>query len=260
MKGTKELNKRHYTDVYNTSMPILYLLRGFISFDQKSKMRLNVEYIKSCIEELSPANKNIKLLDYGCGWGSLLLVLSKYKNLKLFCFDIVDEAIMNLKAVMSYRHKVVHPVSIDAELNISINNLNIIVCSHVLEHVDDDYKLLLKFNDALSSGGYLFVNVPINEVWDDPKHIRKYDQDTLLLLLESAGFKVLTYSEQDRWTAFILSQESKLKKKYILMLFRILRLFLALMPLKVLRWSEMIMLKQYDCQQLLVLSTKPIKN
>ncbi len=101
----------------------------------------------------------------------------------------------------------------DVDLNLNIENLDLvsssyetIICSHVLEHVDDQ-KALLELRRVLKKGGKLFVMVPVVEGWDktyentqitDSKlrilhfgqsdHVRYYGRD-LRDRIRAAGFE-----------------------------------------------------------------------
>lgn len=53
------------------------------------------------------------------------------------------------------------------------NFFDVVVCSHVLEHVKDDRKALKEINRVLKKDGFLFISVPINgdktEIWSEEK-------------------------------------------------------------------------------------------
>lgn len=84
--------------------------------------------------------------------------------------------------------------------------LDVIICSHVLEHIPDDRKAMAEMHRVLRPGGFLLVMVPTYgentyENWDvtEPQdrvlhfgqddHVRKYGSD-IVLRLEDAGFSV----------------------------------------------------------------------
>lgn len=87
------------------------------------------------------------------------------------------------------------------------NTFDVIYCSHVLEHVDDDRKAMREFQRVLKPSGWAILLVPItvDVTVEDPSikdpaerlrlfgqhdHVRSYGPDYLDRLLE-AGFKVL---------------------------------------------------------------------
>jgi predicted SAM-dependent methyltransferase len=85
---------------------------------------------------------------------------------------------------------------------------DVILCSHVLEHVEDDRKAIREFHRVLKPGGWAILQVPVSseleETLEDTKvetpeerelafglkeHVRKYGLD-YKDRLESAGFTV----------------------------------------------------------------------
>jgi SAM-dependent methyltransferase len=85
-------------------------------------------------------------------------------------------------------------------------SFDVIYCSHVLEHVQDDRKAMREFHRTLKSDGWAILNVPINaeQTFEDPTitdpnerlkafgqedHVRRYGPDYADRLRES-GFKV----------------------------------------------------------------------
>jgi hypothetical protein len=87
--------------------------------------------------------------------------------------------------------------------------LDVIICSHILEHIPDDRKAMREMYRCLKSGGFLLVMVPTysNHTYEDfnitePKdrkihfgqedHVRKYGED-IVQRLESSGFDVLRW-------------------------------------------------------------------
>jgi SAM-dependent methyltransferase len=84
---------------------------------------------------------------------------------------------------------------------------DVIYCSHVLEHVDDDRKAMRELHRVLRTGGWAILQVPIataEVTFEDPKitcpkerklafgtkdHVRRYEAD-YKDRLEDAGFSV----------------------------------------------------------------------
>jgi SAM-dependent methyltransferase len=86
------------------------------------------------------------------------------------------------------------------------NQLDVIICSHVLEHIPDDRKAMTEMHRVLRPGGFLLVMVPTYgdntyENWNitEPEerrrhfgqddHVRKYGRD-IILRMEDVGFIV----------------------------------------------------------------------
>ncbi|GAB4285223.1 MAG: class I SAM-dependent methyltransferase [Marinilabiliales bacterium] len=107
------------------------------------------------------------------------------------------------------------------------NSFDIIMCNHVLEHVDDDIKAMKEFYRVMRPGGWGIFQVPIDynneKTIEDPTvtnprereklfgqsdHVRLYGKD-YAARLQSAGFNV---SEEN----FINEIDPELKQKYAL--------------------------------------------
>ena len=92
-------------------------------------------------------------------------------------------------------------------------SFDVIMCSHVLEHIPEDRKAMQELYRVLAPGGYAILQVPISltrvETWEDPTiedpaerermfgqsdHVRIYGAD-YVTRLEGAGFSV------ERWSA-----------------------------------------------------------
>jgi trans-aconitate methyltransferase len=135
--------------------------------------------------------------------------------------------------------------------------LDLIVCSHVLEHVPLDTALLARFVAALAPGGLLLVNVPINEQWADPKHARRYSERTLRERLEQQGLRVLHTIETDRWSAWLSRHEQREdQRRTVKAALRVVRLVLGQTPVSLLARMEQLFLRSLPPQQLLVLAEK----
>jgi len=89
------------------------------------------------------------------------------------------------------------------------NRFHLIVCSHVLEHIEDDRKAMAELYRVLNPAGFAIVMVPINlwlkEDFEDPvktteaerwryfgqnDHVRVYSKAGFVGKLTAVGFKV----------------------------------------------------------------------
>jgi len=73
---------------------------------------------------------------------------------------------------------------------------NAIVCSEVLEHLEDDEQALRHLVDLSTNGGLIFLTVPMRaELWtpvdDAVGHVRRYEPGQLARLCEAQGLTVL---------------------------------------------------------------------
>ena len=246
-------NRAFYEPHYATRHPALFLLRGKLSFDQQAKTRRNLALLLPALRELRARDpdRTLRVLDYGSGFGSLLLGLPR--GLELYAYDLSEHALAALTRAGALVGRTIRALRIDREGQWREREFDVITCSHVLEHVPSDDALLARFAEALRPGGLLLVNVPINEVWPDPKHVRRYDADALVEKLERHGFLPRSLSQGDRVSGWLLARETRSSAARRVL--RPLRAGLALLPLPLLEASEA-PLRASPYQQLLVLAQK----
>ena len=256
MGQISEINRVYYERIYCHRSPVLQLLHTWLSFDQQSKSRNNYLFASPILKKIVAERGKAKLLDYGSGWGSFLLKISD-KAVNLYGYDISQNAINSLRISMRLLGRTLNDIHITKDGEIYPDDFDLIVCSHVLEHVESDDILLFQLKQALRPGGYLLVNVPINEVWEDPKHARRYSPEVLEQKMVNTGLKVSGCWMFDRWSSFLLRHQmtgtTDLQKKLLL---KILRGLLALLPHKVCTASEDFFLKEDGYQQLIMIGTR----
>jgi SAM-dependent methyltransferase len=92
---------------------------------------------------------------------------------------------------------------------------DLVVCSHVLEHVPDDRFLLSEIRRVLRPGGTALLNIPVNEGrYADPHHLRRYTEATFRDLVRKAGLSILRTESADRiWNLFGWFFERRIHKK-----------------------------------------------
>jgi SAM-dependent methyltransferase len=247
--GIGAANLEFYEQAYSLkSLPGL-LLKQWLSYDQLSKTRRNLRMIARL-----PRAKQLSVLDYGFGHGTLLMRLPR--SHRISGCELSPQAIRNLEVLSRFLQRKPNLYTAEElEAASSSLSLDLICCSHVIEHVEDDFALLRLFHRSLSPDGCLLLNVPINEVWNDPKHVRAYTIDSTRAALSEAGFDIHEMVEADRWTAWLLHHE-RVSSARFRPLFRSIRLLLALMPASAWDMLERFIPEQYAFQQLLVLAKK----
>lgn len=86
---------------------------------------------------------------------------------------------------------------------------DLVILSHLLEHLEDPVDALSKMRNAVAKGGYLFVNVPLNAPM--PDHLQLYRQpEEVAAVLEQGGFRVLEIASH---TTQAISLPRALKRK-----------------------------------------------
>lgn len=120
------------------------------------------------IEELNPENGQ-RIIDLGCGTGYYLFLLSNLGlKLKVTGFDYDGEAINEAKS--SAYGKNIEIVTGDLhEMPFKDKSFDKAVMSEVLEHVEDDEKVLQEVYRILKPGGVLVISAPSIDypfLWD----------------------------------------------------------------------------------------------
>ena len=107
--------------------------------------------------------KNASILDYGCGSGDITFPMLQDGHV-ITGVDIAEKMVeraserakhFGLEKNASYHH-----ISESVMSKIAAQKFDVVVCSSVLEYVDDDAVLLRMFHSCLNEGGYLLVSVP----------------------------------------------------------------------------------------------------
>ena len=99
------------------------------------------------------------------------------------------------------------------DIDYNDESFDVIYCSHVLEHIQNDRKAMRELHRVLKPNGWAVLNVPITaeKTFEDPSvvdpeerlkkfgqkdHVRRYGPDYIDRLLE-AGFEVEAYNVKD---------------------------------------------------------------
>jgi SAM-dependent methyltransferase len=130
-------------------------------------------------------DKNLNILDYGGAGGKLLL---PFKNGNHHCF-VIDYDDSTISGVTKLGNDI-HDAVIDKKFDL-------IICSHVLEHVSDLAGLVNKLKDYLEEDGIIYAEVP-QQIWagitieaDPVTHINYFTLNSFLNLFLANGFEVL---------------------------------------------------------------------
>ena len=256
MEEIEKVNKDYYERLYGSYHPLLFRLHGAISFDQKSKTKLNMRMLGPVIRRKRIERIPLRVLDYGCGFGTFLLGLPR-TGIEAFAYDISDRVVEQLGKAARYTGRTIQAAIVDENGRIDPSEFDVILCSHVLEHVPSDEELITELVRVLRPGGYILVNVPLNERWSDPRHVRGYDEEKLFSLLQAAGLKVVEVMKADRLTDFLLKRQIGAQPGVFERLtLRSMRGALSVIAEQALQISDRVLPKSYLPQQLLMLAAK----
>ncbi len=179
-----ELNKI-YSETY--LYPIHLLALG----EKKYRARAMAKYIR----DLSPSATHRTVLEVGCMFGYLLQELKDEYKVK--GIDIGEDAIRYCKE----QGLDVRDTSIENFISSSDEKFDLIVISHVLEHLVQPGQVLMQLRKHLNPGGKIYILVPNYKSitanffrrywgwWQVPVHVNHFNVKSLTLLAENSGYK-----------------------------------------------------------------------
>lgn len=135
-----------------------------------------------------------KILEVGCGIGNFTKKLNEYGE--VYAIDKNKDYILN-KDMFSKNSKAGYGDIEVGKYFFKKQFFNCIVCLNVLEHIKYDYRALKNMRSLLSDNGVLILLVPTHEFLYSEidkrlGHYRRYKKDTLLEMVNRAGFTVLS--------------------------------------------------------------------
>lgn len=150
------------------------------------------------IENLRKYKKKGKILDAGCGNGTLSIRLAE-AGYDLNSIDLSKRSIsffynkikkLNLDKKIKIRQESILKMSYPSD------SFDGIVCGEVLEHLKNDVVALREFNRVLKKRGICVVTVPAKMgewdfVDDASGHMRRYEKEELSQRFERAGFSII---------------------------------------------------------------------
>ncbi len=140
-------------------------------------------------------------LEIGCGTGYVLSgVRTAYPKATFFGSEIFSAGLSLAKA----RQPAVELMQMDARNIPFVDEFDVIGAFDVLEHIEEDEKVLQQMHQALMPHGHILITVP-QHVWlwspvdDYACHVRRYSAKELHAKIVSAGFEIV------RSTSFVSS-------------------------------------------------------
>lgn len=140
-------------------------------------------------------------LEIGCGTGYVLSAISKtFPNAELQGSELFTRGL----TIAASRLPAVHLMQMDARRIPFVDEFDSIGAFDVLEHIQEDEKVLSQIYRALKPQGYCIITVPQHAwLWspvdDFACHVRRYSAKEIHAKLKAAGFEVL------RSTSFVSS-------------------------------------------------------
>jgi len=146
------------------------------------------------------------VIDLGCGDGRIIFALHKKGVLRnageLVGVDISEARIKRLKNNLPFVRGIVSDALNVKEL--SSHSFDFVICSQLIEHVEDDGALVLEIKRLLKNGGIAYLSSVVKKRYGvyfyfkdgsfrlDPTHVREYrSTNEFVGLIASKGFEVI---------------------------------------------------------------------
>lgn len=153
-------------------------------------------YHRWIFERMRPFLKG-KVLEVGCGIGNLTGLLLHQG--KVLATDVNEHYLEIVREKYKGHPNLIGTLLWDIRSDPSDElrqTFDAVVCSNVLEHIDDDLTVLRHFHQLLSRKGRLILLVPalkwlFNELDKDLGHFRRYSRKELVSKIEQSHFRIL---------------------------------------------------------------------
>lgn len=133
-------------------------------------------------------------LDAGCGRGNYTRILLKRAQ-EVSALDYSEDHIDALKRRLGHLSQLSLHVGSADNLPFENEQFDLVVHSEVLEHIDDDKKVLSEIFRVMQPGGRLIISVPVPPApYYDSEHVREgYTLEQISQLLMDSGFTILRH-------------------------------------------------------------------
>lgn len=142
---------------------------------------------------LNNQNSKLKILDFGCGYGFLLKGVNK---------NYEKHAVEKDKKLLTILRKNKNIYIHENLRKLKQNYFDYIVIYHVIEHLDDPKKIILKLKKLLKKNGVLIIGTPnisslASKIFKgnfrlyDHDHVIMFSENSLKLFLNKLGFQLI---------------------------------------------------------------------
>lgn len=244
MKSMIAHNESFYDEAYQRKNPILYYLKNrYVSFAHRSKWA-------PVLSRVSVRRK--KCLEVGFGSGVILLALAKRNT--VFGLELSQSAISCVSecaTILGRRN--IHLTKYGGLGSLPVSGkFDVVISSHVLEHVPDDNVLMGELSKVLDIKGQLCLQLPVEEKEFpvlDANHVRNYTLQTVRTLLKRHGFEIEDFVESGYSNAFLRRPRHPIVRIAV-------KTFMVLTPYRLFLGMERLLFRNYIPTQVLAICRK----
>jgi len=233
-------NKQIYENLYARKLGF----RFAFGVQQKKKT------IKYILKKLKIPLKNKKVLDIGFGSGEMLFIFDN--SCELYGTEISGNAVerCSVKAKkLKYKYDF-RVIDLSVDLPPWEEKFDVIICSHVLEHIPNDKDIIKWIAEHMSNSGIAIIAVPINERKisqeednENELHYREYTPMEFNNKLNNQNLEVIVSIANDSIDHFLNS--IRRKGKVFVVISRMLGAAFSIMPFSILSFIDTIFNKFY---------------
>jgi 2-polyprenyl-3-methyl-5-hydroxy-6-metoxy-1,4-benzoquinol methylase len=172
--------------------------------------RIRMSFIVDALNDFA-ADKNLEILDLGCGRGWLAPFLSRYGTLT--GIDFAPAGIAFAQHNFSEHGTFLLADAGSPSLGLAETmRFDVVVCSEVIEHVPDQLALLMQIAQLLRVDGLCILTTPNGNIWPEFEKTRSRETlqplenwirpSRLQFLLREAGFAVLRHEGRATYERF----------------------------------------------------------
>ncbi len=196
-KAWNERQRRLYAKRYGG----FRMLHDFLRYDARYRLFL--------MEEVFRAHdipfEHQRVFELGFGTGSLLLRFDTTST--LHGSELSESAVSALasdRRVAPYREVALRLSEADGMPCFPAEDYDVVIASHVLEHVTDDRQTLKALADHTREGGYGLFFLPLERPRHNPDHARTYTKAGFERLLTQTGWEPVQVSENFRYASHLV--------------------------------------------------------
>jgi SAM-dependent methyltransferase len=163
-----------------------------------------------------PSDSRLSVLDVGGGIGMSLNEINLiFPNVEYSCVDLIEEDHYSLKNHGNFKNYwKIDLASLDFG-RIPDNYFDVVICSHVIEHLLNGDAVLLSMSKKMKLGGYIYVEYPCQRslhlpsmpgtlnFMDDNTHCRLYSEMELVNLFLRNGILPIRSGVRRNWTRVV---------------------------------------------------------
>jgi len=182
----------------NCTNQISYFKRLY-ELQEKKKFKKFTE-ISPVYKRITSEIQNGRVLDAGCGSGSLLKELRLKNHIKLYGIDFSDAAINISRREIPSGEFVVGNIT-----NMPFKNeyFDVLICCELLEHIENPNAAINECYRVLKKNSILHISIPTSWGIYSKRHKKGYSSESILKLLKESNFKIIYVKHIGLYLSFV---------------------------------------------------------